>query len=529
MNTSSSLVSLETAIGATLARLTIGSHVEECELAAAVDRCGALHALHGSFPSIEYYGPASDAAPSTSADGFAGFAFLRDVSPAAVEAPAPVAVVAPPAPVFSDFGSGNQVTDETARARIMATYDKLEAAGVTGIDRKKTVAGYVPGVRMAQIGYRNQEARHAEFLAMRPAREALESLTSQIQDENRQDVTISARDFARSLHTTNGRLCVNGLALSEHAIRGVCTRIESPAIRYILGMRERIAAEMALGLKRDDVAIEADRAKIADVLQHECARAYDVQLKMRTRRNPGDVYAITSPTYAPADQPEVARQLMPQLPAGARASVSYDPGSTQWSLRLDVWTPTPVADHAVGEAFQGYVQIGSRDNGTGSVEGSGGIVMLACLNAGTYQAAGQGASRRHVGRVLLDVSRMIRKARASIDTLCAAWGEAREATIEVPSGVSIEDALPGFWRHLLTDRRSELVSVLPGRTESHVKALARTFDSERRDSSRIVRADMAHAWTRYVQDFPAPVQRAAEAAIGEWTVSPRPIAYVGQS
>ena len=36
-------------------------------------------------------------------------------------------------------------------------YDRLEKAGVKGIERDKTIAGYAPGTRMAQIGYVNQE------------------------------------------------------------------------------------------------------------------------------------------------------------------------------------------------------------------------------------------------------------------------------------------------------------------------------------------------------------------------------------
>ena len=68
--------------------------------------------------------------------------------------------------------------------------------------------------------------------------------------------------------------------------------------------------------------------------------------------------------------------------------MTYDPRTTAWTIRLDVWTPTPVADQAVGEPFQGSRRSGSRDNGTGSMTGGGGIVILACLNAGTYVADG---------------------------------------------------------------------------------------------------------------------------------------------
>ena len=205
--------------------------------------------------------------------------------------------------------------------------------------------------------------------------------------------------------------------------------------------------------------------------------------------------------------------------------MSYDPRTTAWTIRLDVWTPTKVADQAVGEPFQGFASVGSRDNGTGSMEGGGGIVILACLNAGTYVADGSSVNRRHRGSILVDVAAMMRGAMASIDALCDAWGRAREATIAVPERVTIEQAIPGFWRHLLTDRSSELVTVLPGRTETHVANLTAAYHAERRDEARIVRADLAQGWTRYAQAFTADVQRDAERAIGAWTVNGRAVGF----
>ena len=89
--------------------------------------------------------------------------------------------------------------------------------------------------------------------------------------------------------------------------------------------------------------------------------------------------------------------------------------------------------------------------------------------------------------------------------------------------VTIEQAMPGFWRHLLTDRSSELVTVLPGRTETHVANLTAAYHAERRDEARIVRADLAQGWTRYAQAFTADVQRDAERAIGAWTVNGRAV------
>ena len=199
------------------------------------------------------------------------------------------------------------------------------------------------------------------------------------------------------------------------------------------------------------------RRATRDAYRYEVKRAPEVALKLRTRANPGDVFAVTSPGYANADAPEALREIVPQLPKDARATCSYDPRTTAWTIRLDVWTPTAVADQAVGEPFQAFASIGSRDNGTGAMTGGGGIVILACLNAGTYVADGS-VNRRHRGSILVDVAAMMRGAMASIDALCDAWGKAREATIAVPERVTIEQAIPGFWRHF---SRTDQASLLP--------------------------------------------------------------------
>ena len=533
-------IQVSDARNATIVKLTVGAHSEECAPADAMERAGALHAAHGAFPAFTYFAAAPAPALSPTI-AVAGPTSVQGAPPADDSLDSDACEPCPPtAPTgaalgVSSFGAGNQIMDAAAAARMGRIYDRLERAGVTGIERTTTVAGYAPGTRMASIGYANQEARRTEFLAMAPAETAIANLKARIVAERRSDVVIGSREFADKI-ASNGKIRIDGLRIGEQAIRGLCGRIESPAMSYLLGLRDRIAREYAKvddkGARYGDMrALHADTAVLADTIRHECRRLPEVSLKMRTRAeaNPsrpsgGDVYAIVSPRYAPADLPEVADTVLPQLPRGARATFSYDPRSTAWTVRLNVWTPTAVADQAVGEPFQGFVSLGGRDNGTGPLETGGGIVILACLNAGVYTANGVDMSRRHMGRIMIDVAAMVEKARASIDVLCDAWGSARAQEIEVPSGVSIEDAYPGFWRHLLSDRSSELARVaLPGRKETHVANLTLAYQAERRDESRVVRADLAQGWTRYAQAFAPEVQREAEQAIGSWMVSARKV------
>ena len=433
----------------------------------------------------------------------------------------------------------HQVVDEAAKARIEAQHAVLVAGGVA-VDAGRQLYG--TGTRMADVGYRNQENRRVEHDAQENLIDAAYAIANRVTSEGREDRVVSSRDFAKAI-TVNGKVAAFGYALSEQALRGITTLTDSPSLRYLLGLRDRISAnvtfkhttladtEIAADTKQAqvvalDALIKADKAKIAEVLYHELMNLPEREVKMRTRKGLGDIFAILAPSYAPADAPQVVDQIIGSLPADAKGSWAYNPTSTSWELRAAIWTPTPVAQQAVGEPFQGYASFSSKDNGTGRFHGGGGVLLLACLNASTYVAEGESVSRIHRGRIMLDMDKMLATALKSIDVLCDAWGTARASEIAVPETangrpVTINDAIPGFYRHMLTARSSDLVGVLPGRTEANVVALTRAFTAERRDQTRLVRSDLAQGWTRMIQDQPTDVRRDAEVAIADWLTNPR--------
>jgi hypothetical protein len=298
--------------------------------------------------------------------------------------------IAKPAPVNSTWA--HQVTDADAKTRIEAQHAALRAAGVA-VNAKEQL--YTTGTRMADVGYSTQTDRRAEHDAKASARDAGAALVAMVEGEKRTDRTVSAREVADAL-TSNGKISVFGHALSVQAIRGIMARTESPALGYVLGVQERCAARVAAAnAGRADVtaakaANHADIAKLAEVIRHECLNASGETLKLRMREvgrgGRPDVYAVVSDGYVDADANRAVPQLISQLPADARASYAYDVASTAWELRLSVWTPTPTHEQAVGEAFEGYVSINSRDNGTSRFRGGGGVTLLRCLNASTYAA-----------------------------------------------------------------------------------------------------------------------------------------------
>lgn len=437
----------------------------------------------------------------------------------------------PVEPGYSEFGPGRQVVDQAARERIEAQHAVLRASGV---DVKTSRQLYATGTRMAREGYATQAHRRVEHEEKQLLRDVGADLCSRVREERRKDFVVTAGEFAAAIRVGR-RVSAFGLALSEQAIRGLLARLESPALSYVLGLRDRIGESLAQakqaeqGSSRDALlaAANADLAEVGEVVRYECRRAPEVELKVRSREGVGDVFAVVSPAYSPADAPEVLDLIVGDMPADARGTFAYDAHSTAWEIRASVWTPTPVEQQAVGEPFEGYVSFQGRDNGTSRLRGGGGVTMLACLNAGTYVAEGRNASRVHRGRVLVDVESMVRDSMRAIDALCAAWGTARKQVVEHDDlvGLPLSKAIPGIWWGELGNRKGELAGVLRGRTAEHVEHLTEAYFSERRDPRRLVRSDLAQAWTRYIQDQPAPVRRDAEAAVGAWLVSGRPVRF----
>ena len=439
--------------------------------------------------------------------------------------------VAPPAPpassVYSTFGAGGQVVDAAAKSRIEAQHAALVRAGVA-VNADQQL--YETGTRMAREGYAEQERRSVEHNRKAALADVAQEIASRVEAEHREDAVVTAREFANALRV-NGAVTAFGLKLREQAIRGVMARTESPALGYVLGLRDRVAAERAKPEDvRDQAAVVADKAKIADVLRHECMRNPDAKLKLRCRKGaPQDIFTVVSPSYGVADAPQALGRLLDGLPRDARGSYAYDPVTTCWELRASVWTPTPAAEQAVGEAFEGYVAFTSRDDGTGSFKGGGGVTLLRCLNASTYTASSSDVRRRHVGDVLGDVGAMLKASLTAIDTLCALWGNARQGVLDLSGdlyvGMPMHQILGGILFAELRNPKGELSGVLPGRSAEHARSLATVYATERRDPERLVRADIGQAWTRYIQDQPATVRREAERAIGSWLAASAPIRY----
>lgn len=416
-----------------------------------------------------------------------------------------------------------QVHDDDAQQRIEQQHEMLRERGVN-VDANRQL--FATGTRMANIGYATQEQRKREHENMRPLAEVTAALADTVRAERRVNRVVTAGDFATKL-SINGKLTFDGYELREQALRGLLLRLESPAAAYVFGVRDRMREEKSVDARLLDKGI------ILDTLQRECRRNPRVKLNLRMRDALHDIFAVVSPAYGEADAPAVLPAVTDALTSyqGVRGTSSYDPGTTAWEVRAQVHTPTPTQRQAVGEPFRGYVSVRSRDNGTGRLSGGGGVLLIACLNATVYVAGQNSVSRVHRGRIMVNLSSMVGQAVRNIDALCEAWGMARLDVIELPTDeqgklIPIEQAISGFYRHMLTERRGELVGVLPGRTNTHADALQAVYFDQRRNCDAVTRADLAQGVTRYIQHMPLPVQQDAEVAVAGWLRSERAVQYV---
>lgn len=428
----------------------------------------------------------------------------------------PATLPVAPSQSLANSTFGKLVHDSDAQARIEKQHAALQAAGIA-VDSSEQY--FATGTRMADSGYATQTARQREHSEKAPLRDVAAQLTQTIRDEQRRELTMSGREIAKSL-AMNGKLTVNGFALREHAIRGLLARAESKAATYVFALRDRL-------LDRERSDRDADRTQILSTMVRELEANPDTEFQLRVREALGDCFAVVSPGYGIADAPLVVPEILTQLGHDAKGSMSYDATSTNWELRAHVWTPTPVQQQAVGEPFEGQASFRGNDAGSGRLGGGGLVLLLRCLNASVYAAESSNVSRVHRGRVLVDLAAMVAGAIKAIDACVEVWGTARETVIAVdlPKSddgklIPLADAIPGLFRNMFTDRRSELVGVLPGRRETHVEALSALYATERRDPDRLVRSDLGQALTRYAQDQPSfRVRRDLEEATVSWLAS----------
>jgi len=433
-----------------------------------------------------------------------------------------VEIEAPAAPIFT-VAEGE--VDPRAAERVNAQQSIIREAG---FDVGEQHQFFKSGTRMLAEGHQEMDRQKRAHDDLRPLSAVLDEIEQTIKEEKRHQRRVTSGELGRML-SVNGKLKVDGYKVQEQALRNLIARLDSPALGMVLGMRERVAGRSKLGNLTPE-GMKLDKEMMLEILQHECKMNPDVELVLRLRDGLGDCFTIVTPDYTEHDANKVTPQVRAALDGSTRATWTYNPISTVWEIKAETFTPTPVQEMAVGEPFKAYSSISGGDGGITALWGGGGFILIRCWNATTYLAEHDGSRRVHRGNVRGSMVQLVKGSLHAIETAIKAWGTARETIIpsEVQDGgklVSIESVIPGYYRHMLTARRGELVGVLPGRTETHVPLLAKAYDGERRNRQEITRADLANGYTRYIQEQPIEVRRHAEAAIGSWLVTGEPVKF----
>lgn len=383
-----------------------------------------------------------------------------------------------------------------------------------------------PGTQILRqdAAHRTLERRRERHAHAQPLVTAAAELIDTVKAERRRDIPVTAGELARQL-TCNGLLRVGGYQLREHALRGLMSRLGSPALGYLLGMRDRMASNGDPGHR--------DREHLLATVQHELKQADSTPLVLRTRDEHRDVYAVVSPGYGVADAPDVIPALLADLPDDARGTTAYDPSTTAWEIRMSLYTPKPSETVAIGEPFEGFASWASRDAGNGRLRRNGGIVVVSCLNAACMPIDLNVQGFVHRRGIRDRVSAAIPEAMRAMHRVAQVWGLARTDRIPhptTPAGdlIPLEHVIPGFFRAMLTARRGEYAHIMAGRTEEHVRALSVTYEHERRNHVEHTRGDLAQAWTRYAQDHDLATQGRLEQATGQWLLSGAPVDHVAR-
>src|SRR5690606_6757300 len=116
-----------------------------------------------------------------------------------------------------------------------------------------------------------------EYLNKLPLREAIAELRETVGNEFRRDFHMTAEEIADDIMVQDNQVYVRDHLLTEHALQGIVTRLKSPALSYLLGLRSRIQGDNTPSARAEDAEM------LARVLEFECSRNKGVEFKLRMR------------------------------------------------------------------------------------------------------------------------------------------------------------------------------------------------------------------------------------------------------
>lgn len=330
---------------------------------------------------------------------------LEDDPPAPEPVTLPTPISASPSPPTTPPGEISNI----AAARIRETDEMMRRAGFAV---KPPL--FAPGTRVLPVGDANFRIERDRVTSMPLFEDAAMSVIETIEREDRWSETVSLRELTLG---PSGKLYVGE---RDHFL------MEPPAFNQLAQMAGFGAGARYL---KDHCDPELRSANVNWQLTHLQSR----EVMLRTRRHPTggrSIFAVVSPTYTAVDTDTVLAAMMPHL-QDARVELIYNgTGVTGTAL----WMPDEIHDLAAGDVFKTGIQFHSNDAGRGRISISSVVFRNLCLNLLIIQEAKQRtASRVHRGdreRIVAALQSGVADARMKVADFLAAWGIARETTID---------------------------------------------------------------------------------------------------
>lgn len=455
-----------------------------------MEAADALVEKHGpGVPKVEFIDPVSTVAPT---------------EPAPSEPKKMAEVIS--LPTANSKRRGIDI-DEEGKERSLRD---LEAARKAGFAPKETI--YERGTMVVDMGVDNARRFRKEWEKKPTVAAYCEDLIAKVQSESRHDATVEMRDLAMD---NDGMLTVKGrrIPMTRQAFVGLVNRLGFGGAWYML---EKCWPELRaynmneqLGHLREEESLAIAQAAIEAAKGEGAREKTPEQLVMRTRKNETlnqhEAFAFVTPSYTAFDIDRVASALKEAAPEDARGTVTYDGYKAKFEVLFH--STVEPEKYVAGEFFRAGVIVRTDDSGGGGLRGSGVVWQNLCLNLIVIDEATAGSFNiRHVGdyeRLVAQFRKGFEKALRSIDHFRKAWGYAVEENIietaqkvqkDVP--VSIEEAMPGFFRALL---ERELVPV-KGAKKDAVPKLMEMWRKDESAAAGPTRAAVANAITRYAHE-----------------------------
>jgi len=289
---------------------------------------------------------------------------------------------AQPQPAPADDGGWNRGVSEASAALVEKERELVKTFGFKHDDKELLFAA---GTQLADVGLATAQQYAADYKALPFTPEAAERHTATIAAEQRKDRVIKPCEWRLDINghirqLTNGALDAKvSAALSESAWTQLSQRqTEIPAAN---AARDAIRGNMNTWL-----------GQVPDKIE--------VKARVRTHGAGRQIYGIVSSGkrgYTAYDGDAVLRDIAKVLP-DMRCEVKYDAETTRLRARAIIQAPIDIpAFSGVGRIHQAGIQFTTRDDGMGSLAGSGFISRVRCKNHTLVEERSSSIRRRHVG------------------------------------------------------------------------------------------------------------------------------------